>query len=153
MALILSMLSTLSVPEILRKLLPFFFSDWTSKNSRLQWWLKASTSWILKCMPIRELTYLNAYVKRKIYSFHTFTFLANKSILEDRLFLPFLVHDNAVNISNSWTPKLCIHVLWFKNLCACIFKCMQLFFSFLALLFLFSSIYQTCVNHSSPSGN
>ena len=50
---------------------------------------------------IRELTYLNAYVKRKIYSFHTFTFLANKSILEERLFLPFLVHDNAVDISNS----------------------------------------------------
>ena len=33
---------------------------------------------------IRELTYLNAYVKRKRYRFHTFTFLANKSILEER---------------------------------------------------------------------
>lgn len=34
---------------------------------------------------IGELTYNNAYVKIKIFSFHTFTFLANKSILEERL--------------------------------------------------------------------
>lgn len=33
---------------------------------------------------IRELTNINSYIKRKKYSFHTFTFLANKSILEER---------------------------------------------------------------------
>ena len=101
---------------------------------------------------IRELTYINSYVKRKKYSFHTFTFLANKSILEERLFLPFIMMQLIYLI-----PELQSSVYTFSDLRICVHvylnACDYFFFSFLVLLFLFSSIYQTCVIHSSPSGN